>query len=92
MTPCLCPFTVDRPFLKDTSQRGACASHVLHLLSLIACKAILPVLLVFPSVYYILTILCADILLVPSVHFAITACLRRVTRVSLPFLCCVSLV
>ena len=33
MTPCLCPFTVDRPFLRDTSQRGACAFHVLRLLS-----------------------------------------------------------
>ena len=29
-TPFPCPFTVDRPFLRDTSQRSACASRVPH--------------------------------------------------------------
>ena len=27
-TPFPCPFTVDRPFLRDTSQHSACASHL----------------------------------------------------------------
>jgi hypothetical protein len=55
MTPCLCPFTVDRPFLRDTSQRGACASHVLLLLPpLSTCRTILSVLPVFPFVCCVL--------------------------------------